>query len=97
MIITLVKFGGVKRVVRGLTVSGWFILVYAFLHLGVVYYYNLAMADPEAVSGLVSIIRHTSLIFTILLSGSILREKGVYHKILLSILVMIALYLVIMN
>lgn len=97
LVITFTKYGGIKRVVRGLTVSGWFILLYAILHLGVVYYYNLAMADPEAVSGLVAIIRHTSLIFTILLGGGLLREKGINDKFLLGVSILIALYLIVIK
>ena len=59
------------------------------------YTYNIALTDAAVKTGLVAVIRNSSVIFTIFLSGFLLKEKRISEKVVLTFIQIIGIALLI--
>ncbi|MBT6691091.1 EamA family transporter [Candidatus Parcubacteria bacterium] len=94
LIIVFTKFNGTKDIAKGFKLSAFPILIIALANIALVFFYNSALADPNAKTGLVAIIRSSSLVFTIALSGIVFKEKNIIYKLILSIILIVGLYII---
>ena len=86
-------FNGLHDIKAGIKISGWLILVYAVMHVAMVYTYNLAMFDPTAISSIVVTIRRLGLILVVIFSARILHERSMWEKLAASVAMIGGLYL----
>ena len=83
---------GVPRMKHSFQLSGWWILLAAFLTVG--YRFAHIMAVNTAHVGLVEAIKQTSVFFTVLLGGELFHEKNLARKLTASAIMVLGVALI---
>lgn len=86
-------FNGLNDIKTGIKISGWLVLLYALMHIAMVYSYNLAMFDVVAIPSIVVTIRRLGLILIVIFSARILHERSIWEKLAASVVMVGGLYL----
>jgi len=95
LIIVFTRINGIKEITKSFRSSSFIIFIIALMNIGIVYFYNLALAETVAKTGLVAVIRSSSLVFAVVFGGLLFKEKDILHKIILSLILIFGLYLII--